>query len=125
MRQHEFIKEDLSVPQLKKEITKKISQIEDFDLLDRIYQVLSHKDTKGKIERALAHTTQDSNLGDTDSIISDMMGSIATIEGSTQEKLAFVEALEKGKAVDVDALQMAAADFNQIFPMSQSSITKK
>jgi hypothetical protein len=118
MRHYEFMKEDLSVPELKKEITQKISNIDDFNLLDRIYQVLSHKDVKGKIEQALSFTTQDSNLGDTDTIINDMMTSIASIPGTSAEKLAFVDTLEAGKAVDTDALQMASATFDQIFPMN-------
>lgn len=112
----EITNKDLSIQELKTEIAQRIDQIEDFVLLDRIYQVLSHTDVKEQIEQALAYTTQDSNLGDTDYIIEDMMTSIATIPGSSAEKLSFVETLEQGQAVDVDALQMEAATFEQIFP---------
>lgn len=117
MRHYEFMKEDLSVPKLKKEITKKIASIDDFDLLDRIYQVLSQTDVKGKIEKALEFTTQKSNIGNVDNVINEMISSIANVEGTTKEKMLFVEALEVGKVVNTKSLQMATADFSDIFPM--------
>jgi len=115
MRYFEFLKEDLTVPELKTQIVSQVQDLEDFDLLDRIYQVLSHKNVKQKIENALAITTKDSNIGKIDTVINDMLSSIATIPGSTSEKLQFVESLENGTAVNTQALQMASTTFASVF----------
>lgn len=117
MNPSSYLKADISIDELRKEVIELVSETEDIRLLDRIYQVLSHPNCKEQIERALSFTTQDSNLGDTDSIINEMMVSISAIEGRTNEKSEFVEALEAGEAIDVAALQQPAATFDQIFPM--------
>ena len=118
MRHFEFINEAENISALKQDIIGQVEKLDDFDLLDRIYQVLSQKNVRGKIENALAVTTQDANLGDTDKIINAMMTSISNIEGSSAEKIVFVEALEAGKAVNTDALQQAVTTFDEVFPLN-------
>lgn len=117
MRAREFLKEDdLSVPQLKKEIRGQLTSINDFDILDRIYQVLSQKSVKGKIEKAFGRNTKKANVGaDTTGIINDMITQIANLPGTTHQKREFVEALEKGKAVNVPKLLSKTASFSEIF----------
>jgi hypothetical protein len=107
---------DLSVPELQNAIVTQIPEVLDFELLDRIYQVLSHDTVKQKIEAALSITTRDANIGNTDSIIDDMLGSIANVPGSSHEKLEFVQALEQGNAVDIAQLTSPASTFDKIFP---------
>jgi len=116
MRHFEFISEEVSVPKLKKEIIDQVKGVNDFALLDRIFQVLSTRDAKGKIEKALATTTKDSNIGHVDAVIDEMISSISAIEGTSTEKVEFVDLLEAGKAVNVTALQQATATFDDIFP---------
>ena len=113
MRHYEFITEaeELSVPDLQSEIIGQIPQVTDFSVLDRIYQVLTQKNVSGKVEQALAFTTDGANLGKTDEIINSMMTSIANIEGTSAEKIVFVEALEADKAVNTAVLQQANVTF--------------
>lgn len=118
MRYYEFIIEDLSVPDLKKEIIGQVQGMEDFKLLDRIYQVLSQTNIKQKIENALIVTTTGSGIGKIDTVINDMLMSISTLPGTSSEKLQFVESLEKGTAINIDALQLATADFSDVFDLS-------
>ena len=119
MRAREFLKEDagdLSVPQLKKEIVGQVKTINDFGVLDRIYQVLSQKGNRTKIERAFTKNTKAANVGvNIDKVIDDMVGYINNLPGTTQQKLDFVEALEKGKAINVKALLAKTSTFSDVF----------
>lgn len=117
MRHYEFIREELSVPELKHEIVNQVQGLDDFDILDKLHQILSQSDTKATVETALANTTDNANIPNVDSVINSMVNSIANIPGSTAEKIVFVEALEAGKAVNVEALQMPSTTFSDIFPM--------
>ena len=118
MRASEFLteKEDFStVPALKKEITNQVKQVQDFDVLDRIYQVLSHQSNKSKIKKAFAAGLKDSNIGSVEGVINDMMSQVANLPGTTKQKLDFITALEKGKAVNIQALMKPTSAFSEIF----------
>ena len=120
MRANEFLTErdaaDLSaVPALKKEIVGQVKQIQDFDLLDRVYQVLSHNTNKSKIQKAFQAGLANANIGSIDAVINDMMTQVANLPGTTKQKLDFIESLEKGKTVNINALLSPASNFSEIF----------
>ena len=117
MRHFEFINEDATIPQLKAEIVKQVQQIEDFNILDKLHQILSQDDVKGHIKTALEFTTDNANVPNVESVIDSMAQSIANIPGSMAEKIVFVEALEAGKAINTEALQLPTSPFTDIFPL--------
>jgi len=117
MRHYEFISEELSVPELKHEIVSQVQDLEDFGTLDKLHQILSSSDTRANIESALGNTTDNANIPNVDGVIDTMVKSIANMPGSTAEKIVFVEALEAGKAVNIEALMMPSTTFDQVFPL--------
>jgi len=107
--------DDLSIPQMKKEIVSQVRGTKDFNVLDRVYQVLSQDGNKEKIQQAFGKNIKNGNLGGEDAIINDMMHQISTLAGTAKQKEEFVISLEKGKAVNVKALLDKTSTFEKIF----------
>jgi hypothetical protein len=113
---HPLIEADeITVPQMKKEIVSQVEDTTDFNLLDRVYQVLSHSTNQEKIELAFGKSVNTGNLGPTKVIIDDMMQQISSLAGTTMQKSDFVESLENGTAVNTDALLSKTSSFAKIF----------
>lgn len=103
-----------SLAPLKKAVIKQVEQSKDVDLLDQIYQYLTHHDVKDKISTAFIGSAENGNLPNVSNIINDMINYIKNLEGTSKEKMDFVELLQAGKVVNTKELLAPASSFEKI-----------
>jgi len=112
----QLTEDDASVDDLQSDIIQQVKTTTEFSVLDRISQLLSSGSFKEKIENAFSNTLEGANVGDTTKVTNDMIDTVSHLQGSTQEKMAFLDSIEKGKAVNTSALLNSASTFSDIFP---------
>lgn len=118
MRFTEFKKlnEESEITSLKKEIVGQVKQTDDFNILDRVHQVLSHSRNQANISKAFGKNIKTGNISNQESVVKDMVSQISNLPGTTKQKDDFIKALEHGKAVDLNALMRKDSNFSNVFP---------
>ena len=121
MRAKEFIVEYTSIEQAKADVINTITMLDPSDkkgaeLIDRIFRALNSEETGGKIEKAFGPPMADERMSDVAKIghIAKVAKIISTVDSDFAGLNNFLSALEKGKALNVNALKKTVTTFSEL-----------